>query len=260
MRTIAVINQKGGSGKTTTCVNLAAALAEHGRRVLIVDLDQQYNATTWFQRLGQGRGARALFDDPEQPVTDLVVPTGIEGLELIPSAKSMYGVERFLAGETGAELTLKARLAELPGGAYDYLFFDCPASLGLVTINALAAAREVMVPVQAQVLALQGIDKLVETVEVVRRKGLNPDLAITGIVACQAKLRTRHGQEVIAALRQDFPEACFRTVIRDNVRLSECPSQGVPITVYAPDSAGAADYRALAEEVITQEAKEEAAA
>lgn len=254
MRTIALVNQKGGVGKTTTTVNLAAALADAGRKVMIIDLDPQHSASTWYNAIREGRGAFDLFDDPQADLADLAMPTAVEGVTIIPSSPLMYNVERSLAGEPGAEHSLKVRLKRLPPGQFDYLLIDCPPSLGLLTVNALTAVDEVFVPVEAHVLGLHGLDKLVQTVAIVN-ECLNPSLAITGIVACRVKPQTRHAQEVMNDIRQRFPAQFFTTVIRENIRLTECPSQGVPITSYAPSSHGAEDYRQLAQEVIAQEQK-----
>ena len=255
MRTIAVVNQKGGVGKTTTTVNLAAALADAGRKVLVIDLDPQHSASTWFKAIPeQGRGAYDLFIEPHASPIDLAMPTAVDGVSIIPSSPVMYNVERALAGEPGAEHTLKLRLKQLTAGRFNYVLIDCPPSLGLLTVNALTAAGEVFVPVEAHVLGLHGLDKLVQTVAVVKDR-LNGLLRISGIVACRVKSQTRHAQEVMNDIRERFPDQFFDSVIRENIRLTECPSQGVPITSYAPSSHGAEDYRKLAAEVIAQEQK-----
>ena len=254
MRSIAVVNQKGGVGKTTTTVNLAAALADAGRKVLVIDLDPQHSASTWYKAIQQGRGAYDLFTDPQTDLLNFVMDTAVEGVQIIPSSPLMYNVERALAGEPGAEHTLKLKLKKLPAGRFDYILIDCPPSLGLLTINALTAVDEVFVPVEAHVLGLHGLDKLVQTVGIVKER-LNASISITGIVACRVKAQTRHAQEVMNDIRGRFPEVFFQTTIRENVRLTECPSQGVPITTYAPTSHGAEDYRKLAQEVIAQEKK-----
>jgi chromosome partitioning protein len=254
MRSIALVNQKGGVGKTTTTVNLAAALAAAGRQVLIIDLDPQHSASTWYNAIQQGRGAFDLFNDPKADIASLAMPTAVEGVTIIPSSPLMYNVERSLAGEPGAEHSLKVRLKHLTPGRFDYLLIDCPPSLGLLTVNALTAVNEVFVPVEAHVLGLHGLDKLVQTVGIVNER-LNPSLGITGIIACRVKQQTRHAQEVMNDIRERFPAVFFKTMIRENIRLTECPSQGIPITAYAPTSHGAEDYRQLAQEVIAQEQK-----
>lgn len=254
MRAIAIVNQKGGVGKTTTTVNLAAALAAAGRKVLVIDLDPQHSASTWYKAIRQGRGAFDLFNDPKAPMAALIMDTATDGVSIVPSSPMMYNVERALAGEPGAEHSLKMRLKQLAPGRFDYILIDCPPSLGLLTVNALTAVDEVFVPVEAHVLGLHGLDKLTQTVGIVKER-LNPTLGITGIVACRVKAQTRHAQEVIADIRARFPGVFFQTMVRENVRLTECPSQGVPIMAYAPTSHGAEDYRKLAQEVIGQEKK-----
>lgn len=252
MRTIAIVNQKGGVGKTTTTVNLAAALAGTERKVLVIDLDPQHSASTWYNAIRQGGGAFDLFNDSQVDWPGMTMNTAVEGVSIVPSSPLMYNVERSLAGEPGAEHTLKVKLKQLPAGRFDYLLIDCPPSLGLLTVNALTAVEEVFVPVEAHVLGLHGLDKLVQTVNIVKER-LNPLLAITGIIACRVKPQTRHAQEVMNDIRERFPAVFFHTIIRENIRLTECPSQGVPITSYAPTSHGAEDYRKLAQEVTAQE-------
>jgi chromosome partitioning protein len=251
MRTLAIANQKGGSGKTTTCVNLAAALAEQGRRVLLVDLDPQHSATAWLAIKDPGKGIFRLFAD-NSSMLDLVQPTGVPGLEVVPSSPWLVGVEKILAGELGAETILRRHLSGLPPGRWEYVLADCPPTLGLLTVNVLSAVRELLVPVEAHIMALGGLAQLLHTVEVIKER-LNPDLRITGILACRMNARTRHAQEILERLRSRFGDLVYHTVIRENVRLAECPSFGKPITLYDPRSAGATDYRALAQEVLTQE-------
>jgi chromosome partitioning protein len=252
MRTIALVNQKGGVGKTTTTVNLAAALAAANRKVLIIDLDPQYSASTWYQATKQPKGAYNIFADASATWPEMTGATSVEGVSIVPSSPMMYNVERALASEPGAEHTLRLRLQMLPRGQYDYVLMDCPPSLGLLTLNALTAVSEVFVPVEPHVLGLHGIDKLSQTVQVVRER-LNPTIHITGIIACRVKQQTRHAREVITDILSRFEDVFFETMIRENIRLAECPSQGVPINSYAPSSNGAQDYQSLAREVIAQE-------
>jgi len=252
MRTIAVVNQKGGTGKTTTSVSLGATLAERGKKVLLVDLDPQYSATTWLATHPVGRGVFDLFAAPEE--TDLAAlahPTTTPGLHLVGASAWLVGAEKALSSEPGAEIILREKLAALPAGAFDYVLIDCPPTLGVLTVNALTAVREVLVPVECHVMGLQGLAQLLQTIDVVRKR-LNPALAVAGIVACRLDARTNHGPEIVAKLRGRFPET-LDTVVRENVRLAECPSMGEPITAYAPASSGAEDYRALAGEIINQE-------
>ena len=251
MRTIAIANQKGGSGKTTTSVNLAAALGEKERRVLMIDLDPQHSATSWFGIRQAGRGVMGIFTGDGQ-LQDLVQPTGTAGVEVVPASTWLVGVEKGLAAEVGAEILLRRSLEDLPPKRWDYVLIDCPPTLGILTINALAAARELLVPVEAHVMDLSGLAQLLRTVDIVKDR-LNPNLRISGILACRVDSRTRHAREVVEQLRERSGDLVYRTVIRENIRLAEAPSFGQPITQYDPKSTGAADYRALAGEVVAQE-------
>lgn len=250
MRRIAVTNQKGGSAKSTTTVNLAAALAEHGRRVLIVDLDPQANTTTWLG-VSIGDGAFDLLT-ANGPVDDLIAESRVPGISVIASSPALNGAERSLAREVGAEMTLRRRLNTLAAGRWDYLLIDTPPTLGLLTLNALAAVDELIVPVETHVLALAGVAQLLETVRMVNER-LNQALAIGGVLACRVDTRTRHANDVIESLKTTFKSLMFTTMIRENIRLAEAPSFHQPITMYDPRSTGAADYRALAVEVVAQE-------
>lgn len=253
MRTLAIANQKGGSGKTTTSVNLAAALGEKGRRVLLLDLDPQHSATAWYGIKTVGKGVMDLFVDGGD-VRDYIQETGASGVDMIPSSPWLVGAEKVLAGELGAESILRRHLQSLPEDRWDYALLDCPPTLGILTINALVAARELLVPVEAHVMALSGLAQLLNTVKVVQER-LNSELKISGILACRVDARTRHAREVVQQLRERSGDLVYRTVIRENVRLAECPSFGQPIAQYDPRSAGAADYQALAAEVILQEGR-----
>jgi chromosome partitioning protein len=253
MRTVAVAMQKGGSGKTTTAVNLAAALAEKGQKVLVVDMDPQANATGWFGARDVGKGVFAALCE-NGSLADVVVRTETPGVDLVPSSAWLVGAERALAGEVGAETILRRRLRPLVE-RYDVVLVDTPPTLGVLTVGALVAADEVLVPVEAHVMALNGLAQLMQTVATVRDR-LNEDLRVLGIVACRVDGRTRHAQDVVEELRKQFPAETFGTVVRENVRLAEAPSFGQPITVYDTRSTGAEDYRALAEEVLGRWARQ----
>lgn len=249
MRILAITNQKGGSGKTTTAVNLAAALGEKGRRVLLVDLDPQASATTWLGVKDAGRGIYDVFTN-NKTIESITLNTSNNGVDVAPASAWLVGVEKALAGEVGTETLLKRAIGKLKN--YDYVILDCPPSLGLLTINALTAARELLIPVEAHVLALAGLAQLLETMEKVKER-LNPTLAIAGILACRVDHRTRHAQDIEEQLRKRFGRQVYAATIRENVRLAEAPSFGQAILQYDSKSSGAADYRALATLVIKQE-------
>jgi len=249
-RTFAVVSQKGGSGKTTTAVNLAAALGELDRRVLVVDLDPQATASSWLGIRDGGRGLLDLFAGNGN-LTDLVHLTDVSNVSAVPSSAWLMGAEKVLSSEVGAETILRGHLERLPKN-WHYILLDCPPSLGVLTVNALAAAPEVLVPVAAQFLALTGLSELLKTVVMVKER-LNPGLRVSGILACRVDARTRLSLDVVEELRRKFDSQVFRTVIRENVRVAECPSFHKPITLYDTRSAGAEDYRALAAEVIEHE-------
>ncbi len=259
MRSIAVMNQKGGVGKTTTAVNLSAALAAAGRRVCLVDLDPQAHASL---HVGiEPRGDQLSVYDVltgNTPLADVRRQVD-ENFLVVPSDLDLAAAEVELAGIVGRELILRDRLQE-DGAEFDYLIVDCPPSLGVLTLNALAAIREVFIPLQPHFLALHGLSKLLETIDLVAKR-LNRQLKIAGVIFCMYDSGTRLAQEVSHDVEEYFAGSgdrespwsgvrIFESRVRRNVRLAEAPSHGQSIFQYAPDSNGAEDYRLLAEEVL----------
>ena len=247
-QTIACANQKGGVGKTTTVINLGTYLALGGLRVLIVDVDPQGNATSG---LGVDRSSLegTLYDalTDSLPVSAVIIPTGVDGLSLVPSSISMAGAEIELAASDGRERRLGGLLTTVADN-YDYILLDCPPSLGLLTVNALTAADTVLIPLQCEFYALEGLTQLIATVNLVR-DNLNPDLEIKGVVLTMADSRTNLSADVSSEARRHLGAVVFDTVVPRNVRLSEAPSFGLPIALYRPDSKGAEAYAALAIEL-----------
>jgi chromosome partitioning protein len=247
-RVIAIANQKGGVGKTTTTVNLGAALAEEGYRVLVVDLDPQGNATT-----GLGLDARnfelSMYDVimRDQAMEDTIEPTSVKNLFVAPATIDLAGVEIELVPAFSRELKLR-RAIESVVDDFDFVLIDCPPSLGLITVNGLAAAHEVMVPIQCEYYALEGLSQLLRNVNLVSTN-LNETLEVTTIVLTMYDARTRLSVDVANEVREHFSERVCRVVIPRTVRLSEAPSFGQPITVFDPASRGAVAYRELAKEV-----------
>jgi len=256
MRRIAVVNQKGGVGKTTTVVNLGAALAALGRRVVLIDLDPQGNMSMHLGievEAGQPSTYGVLIGS--HGIAQAVRPTAVPNLSVVPANIDLSGAEMELAGALGRENLLRDALADweneraassIPGA--DYVLFDCPPSLGLLSINGLVAAREVFIALQTEFFALQGMTKLVEVVQLLKRR-LNPQLEVSGIIPCLFDSRLRLAREVLAEIRKYFPGQVFARPIGTNVKLAEAPSYAQTIFEYAPESAGARDYRALAAEV-----------
>jgi chromosome partitioning protein len=245
---IACANQKGGVGKTTTVVNLATYLALAGDLVLVIDLDPQGNTTSGLG-LDRGKFEHSIYEAiiEDAPVSEMVVGTIVPGLSIVPSSISLAGAEVELAPLPQRERRLARILAGLVG-SYDYILLDCPPSLGLLTVNALTAADAVVIPIQCEYYALEGLSQLIATVNLVRNH-LNPDLAIKGVVLTMYDSRTNLSAEVDAEVRKHLGSAVFETVIPRSVRLSEAPSYGLPIALYRHDSKGAEAYSSLAGEL-----------
>ena len=249
MRTLAIANQKGGCGKTTTAVNLASAFALAKRRVLLIDLDPQSHAT-----IGLGRDPESLdrtvydlFADQNTTAASLAINSVIDGLWMLPSNILLSGVEFELASAEGREYVLANKLRDV-NGTYDICVIDCSPSLSLLTLNALVASDEVIIPVQTHYYALEGLRQLLETVDIVKRR-FNQDLQIRGILLTFVESRTKLSRQVQRQMREFFGDLVFDTVIHKDVRLAEAPSAHEPVFTYAPDSKGAAEHKILAEEI-----------
>ncbi len=251
MRVIAIVNQKGGTGKTTTAVNLSASLAKKGKKVLLVDLDPQASSSYWynFKKLGQGLIDVFLED---KLIEEVIHQTPYDNLYILPSSPLLVRVEKNLASEVGSELILKNRLGQMKQ-VWDYIIFDCPPNLGTLSLNALSAAQEVLIPVETRVMALHGLVQLLNTIKLVQTR-LNSKLKICGVLPCRADFRNNHSKDVMDQLKSRFPNNVLKTFVRENIKLAEASLHLQPITAYDDKSHGTEDYLQLAEELIAQEA------
>lgn len=254
VRIIAITNQKGGVGKTTTAINLSACLAAMGKKVLAIDADQQGNTTSGLG-LEKDEIEMTIYNVMlgECSLSDVKLPTRVDGLEVVPANISLTGAEIELIGKEDREFILKKEVEKIKEN-YDFIIIDCPPSLNVITINALTASDTVLVPIQCEYFALEGLEQLIHTINLVK-KGLNRQLELEGIVFTMFDARTNLSLQVVEEVKRSLGENVYRTIIPRNVRLGESPSHGLPIHLYDPKSKGAESYELLAEEVIEKEWK-----
>ncbi len=250
-RIIAITNQKGGVGKTTTAVNLSACLAEAGQKVLLADIDPQGNATSGVG-LDKGDIDNTIYEMlvGECTIKDAVITDVFDNMDVLPSNMDLAGAEVELMEVDDKESLLKEQLSQI-ASSYDYIIIDCPPSLNILTLNALTAADTVLIPIQCEYYALEGLNQVLNTVGLVRRK-LNPDLETEGVVFTMYDARTNLSQEVVESVKSSLNQTIYNTIIPRNVRLAEAPSYGLPITLYDSRSTGAESYRMLAAEVMSR--------
>ena len=254
-RVISIANQKGGVGKTTTAVNLSACIAHRGKRVLLIDADPQGNATSGLgiESHTEKSVYNVLVDDMD--IAETILPTMIKKLEICPANINLAGAEIELVSMVSRENRLKEALTKIRD-EYDYIFIDCPPSLGLITLNAFTASDSVLVPIQCEYYALEGLGQLINTIKLVQRH-LNPELVIEGVILTMFDARTNLSTQVSREVEKYFGDKVFQTIIPRNIRLSEAPSHGLPITLYDNESKGAETYKKLAKELIKLTEKED---
>ena len=254
-KAIAIFNQKGGVGKTTTNINLAACLAIRGKKVLILDIDPQGNTTSGIgivKKDLENTSYEVLIDEKLEP-ENAIIDTCVENLDIIPASVKLAGAEIELVQLEGREKRLKKAIEKIKS-KYDYIFIDCPPSLGLLTINSLTAVDSVLIPIQCEFYALEGVSQLMSTIDLVK-KNLNPGLEIQGVILSMFDGRTNLSIQVVEEVKKHFREKVYTTVIPRNIRLAEAPSHGLPITEYDPKSKGAEAYLEFAEEFLDLESE-----
>lgn len=246
---ISFVNQKGGVGKTTTCVNLSAFIAASGKKTLLVDMDPQGNASSGLG-VEKGGNLKTVYSvlDGECPIQEAISSTMIKNLSILPATVDLAGAEIELVSVNNREKVLKESLSNVKD-EYDYIMIDCPPSLGLLTINALSASDTVLIPIQCEFYALEGLSQLMNTIKLVK-KHLNPELEIEGVIMTMKDNRSNLVQQVSEQIRQYFGKKVFETTIPRNIRLAEAPSHGVPVYLYDSKCSGALAYRAMAEEFL----------
>ena len=256
-KAIAIFNQKGGVGKTTTHINLAACLAKKGKKILVLDIDPQGNTTSGLgiEKKALKKSSYDLMIEDDINAEDVILKTGVDNLDIIPANVSLSGAEVELAIIRGREKRLKKALNQVKE-KYDFIFIDCPPSLGLLTINSLTAVDSVLIPIQCEFYALEGVAQLMNTIEIVR-KNLNEKLYVQGVILSMFDGRTNLSVQVVEEVKKYFREKVYKTVIPRNVRLAEAPSYGLPIIEYDPKSKGAEAYREFADEFLGVEEESE---